>query len=121
VLRRVLLVWADQRISFLQQGVAVWSRSEALGGVRSAMFSELPPAATAAAAAAAATGAVAPDSSGQQWQQQMKQFFQLQLLTAKASEQCHTVCLLKAVCCLCLPDNPLTWVMKEKQVSLIPL
>lgn len=46
---RSLLVWQDERISFVQQGVSVWTRDEALGGVTTALFSDLPPGKKAAA------------------------------------------------------------------------
>ncbi|KAJ9518790.1 hypothetical protein QJQ45_026065 [Haematococcus lacustris] len=39
---RVLLVWADERIALLQQGVTVWARDEALAGVTNALFTDLP-------------------------------------------------------------------------------
>ncbi|GFH09827.1 EMC1_C domain-containing protein, partial [Haematococcus lacustris] len=64
---RVLLVWADERIALLQQGVTVWARDEALAGVTNALFTDLP--------SAVAKG----EAEGMDF----KTFFKLQLLGFK--------------------------------------
>lgn len=74
---RLLVVWQDERVALLQQGVTVWSRDEALGGVAASLFSDLPPGKVAAVGDGSETGTAADLKT------QLSQFVELQLLSAK--------------------------------------